>query len=358
VDTPRSLPGLGIAALAVLGLLILLPVLLVTAQEKDPPAPTGCAPAGGATAGVPGPYREAVDAAATQARVPAALVAAQLDAESGWDPTATSPAGARGLTGFMPGTWAEYGAGADPLDPHAGIAALGRYMRALQSQVGHLAGGEAERIRLLLAAYNAGPGAVLKHQGVPPYVETTDYVQQIARAAQLDYSAGCAPVGGEFTGDLGTGEWIHPLPGGWLTSLFGSRPCPAGVPPCNDYVTAHTGIDLAGGGTVVAPTDMVIRSAGTSLPGHEYLGTYVLATMTADPKLNLQFHHCAPGSLRVATGDTVAVGTPLCTEGASGNASGTHLHFQITTPDAPGTTPSREHAVDPRPILTQKGIAL
>jgi murein DD-endopeptidase MepM/ murein hydrolase activator NlpD len=357
VDTSRSLLPVGAAA-AVVGLLILIPVLLTVFEDQTPAAGAGCVPAGGGTTGIPGQYRQDVTAAATEAGVPAALVAAQIQAESGWDPTAASPVGARGIAQFMPATWAQYGAGADPLDPRAGIAALGRYMKDLRTQVGHLAQSEAETIQLILAAYNAGPGAVLKHQGIPPYAETSTYVQKITRAAQLDYSAGCRPVGGEFIGGLGTGKWTHPLPGGQLTSLFGRRPCPAGVPSCNEYVTAHTGIDLAGGGTVVAPTDMVIRSAGESLPGHEYMGTHVLGTMTEDPQLNFQFHHCAPGTLRVALGDTVAVGTPLCSEGASGNASGTHLHFQITTPDAPGRIPSREHAVDPRPLLAQKGIIL
>jgi murein DD-endopeptidase MepM/ murein hydrolase activator NlpD len=357
VDTSRSLLPVGAAA-AVVGLLILIPVMLMMFDDQTPAAQAGCLPAGGQPGGIPEQYRQDVTAAATEAAVPAALVAAQIQTESGWDPTATSPVGARGIAQFMPGTWADYGAGADPFDPLAGIAALGRYMADLKAQVGHLGQSEAEKTDLILAAYNAGPGAVLDHGGIPPYAETTSYVQRITRAAQLDYSADCAPVGGEYIGELGSGEWTHPLPGGRLTSLSGNRPCPAGVPSCNQYVTMHTGIDLAGGGTVVAPTDMVIRSAGSSMPGHGYLGTYVLATMTDDPKLNFQFHHCAPGSLRVATGDTVAVGTPLCTEGASGNASGTHLHFQITTPDAPGTAPSREHAVDPRPILTQKGIAL
>ncbi|MFC7403429.1 transglycosylase SLT domain-containing protein [Citricoccus sp. GCM10030269] len=354
----RALYGVGAAVAFVLGLVVVIPVLLMTLNTGAQPAQAGCAPAGGNTGGIPEQYREAVEQAAQEAGVPAALVAAQIDAESGWDPNAGSSAGARGIAQFMPGTWAQYGNGADPLDPLAGIAALGRYMAALKEQVGHLGGSEQEKTELILAAYNAGPGAVLSHEGIPPYQETTNYVQKITRTAQLDYSTNCAPVGGEIIGDLGSGEWTHPLPGSRVTSPFGRRPCPAGVPQCNEYVTMHTGIDLAGGGTVVAPTDMVVRSAGDSMPGHEYMGTYVLGTMTDDPKLNFQFHHCAPGSLRVATGDIVAVGTPLCTEGASGNASGIHLHFQITTPDAPGDVPSREHAVDPRPILTQKGIAL
>ncbi|WP_168199878.1 transglycosylase SLT domain-containing protein [Citricoccus sp. SGAir0253] len=357
MDTSRSLLPVGAAA-AVVGLLILLPVVLLTLNNQAQPAQAGCAPVGGATGGVPEQYRAAVDAAAAEAGVPAALVAAQIEAESGWNPTAVSPAGARGIAQFMPATWADYGAGADPFDPDAGIGALGRYLKDLRGQVGHLAQSEAQRLELVLAAYNAGPGAVLQHQGVPPYAETANYVQRITRAAQLDYSADCIPVGGQILGDLGTGQWTHPLPGGRLTSTFGARPCPAGVPSCTQYVTNHAGIDLAGGGTVVAPTDLVIRAAGDSMPGHEYMGTFVLATMTENPELNFQFHHCAPGTLRVATGDTVAVGTPLCTEGASGNASGTHLHFQITTPAAPGDVPSREHAVDPRPILAQKGIIL
>lgn len=354
MDNSRTLLPAGIAA-AVLGLLILIPVLIMTMDNQAQPAHAGCVPAGGSTGGIPEQYRQAVTDAATTAGVPTALVAAQLQAESGWDPEARSPVGARGIAQFMPATWEAYGAGADPFDPLAGIAALGRYLTAIRAEVQHLGTTEAERIDLTLAAYNAGPGAVLQHGGIPPFPETQNYVRTINQTAQLDYSADCTPLGGAVLGELGTGEWTHPLPGGILTSGFGFRGCVAGV-ACNEFVSTHRGLDFSTGGgtTVVAPADMRITSVGSN----QYQGHYIVGRMTEEPGLVFQFHHCAPGSHQVGQSDTVAAGTGLCTEGTSGNSARAHLHFQINAPDADDSRPTYTHALDPFPILTQKGIAL
>ncbi|WMY79992.1 transglycosylase SLT domain-containing protein [Citricoccus sp. I39-566] len=355
MDTSRSLLPVGAAA-AVVGLLILIPVMLMMLDDQPTPAAnTGCIPAGGSATGIPEQYRQDVTAAATEAGVPAALVAAQIQTESGWDPHARSPVGARGIAQFMPDTWDEYGQGADPLDPQAGIAALGRYLKAIRTQVQHLGATEAERIDLTLAAYNAGPGSVQEHNGIPPFPETQDYVRKINDLAQLNYSADCAPLGGSVIGELGTGEWTHPLPGGILTSRFGYRGCVAGV-VCNEYVSTHRGLDLStgGGATVVAPTDLRVTAAGVN----QYQGHYIVGRMTEDPGLVFQFHHCAPGTLQVGQGDTVAAGTPLCVEGSTGNSARAHLHFQINAPEADDTRPTYTHALDPYPILIQKGIAL
>lgn len=354
MDNSRALLPAGIAAV-VLGLLILIPVLLTMLDDQAQPAHAGCVPAGGSTGGIPEQYRQAVTAAATQAGVPTALVAAQLQAESGWDPEARSPVGAQGIAQFMPATWEAYGDGADPFDPLAGISALGRYLKAIRAEVAHLGTTEAERIDLTLAAYNAGPGAVLQHEGLPPFPETQDYVRTINQTAQLDYSTDCTPLGGAVLGELGTGTWVHPLPGGILTSGFGFRGCVAGV-ECNEYVSTHRGLDFSTGGgtTVVAPADMRITSMGSN----QYQGHYIVGRMTEEPGLVFQFHHCAPGSHQVGAGDTVAAGTGLCTEGTSGNSARAHLHFQINAPEADDSRPTYTHALDPFPILTQKGIAL
>jgi murein DD-endopeptidase MepM/ murein hydrolase activator NlpD len=79
--------------------------------------------------------------------------------------------------------------------------------------------------------------------------------------------------------------------------------------------------------------------------------------MTEDPGLVFQFHHCAPESLAVGHGDTVAAGTPLCVEGSTGNSARAHLHFQINGPAADDTRPTYDHALDSYPLLIQKGIA-
>lgn len=98
------------------------------------------------------------------------LLAAQLKAESNFNPNAVSPAGAQGIAQFMPGTARSVGL-RDPLDPAQAIDAQGKLMSGLIRQF--------RSIPKALAAYNAGPGAVLKHNGIPPYAETQAYVSKI-----------------------------------------------------------------------------------------------------------------------------------------------------------------------------------
>jgi cell wall-associated NlpC family hydrolase len=113
------------------------------------------------------------------------LLAAQLQQESGFDPAARSSAGAVGIAQFLPATWQTWGVDgngdgkADPLDPADAIVAAARYDCALAASVAHLGG---DTVRLMLAAYNAGPGAVIAAGGVPPYAETQTYVARILAA--------------------------------------------------------------------------------------------------------------------------------------------------------------------------------
>ncbi|MGQ1837762.1 lytic transglycosylase domain-containing protein [Kocuria turfanensis] len=144
------------------------------------------------TAPVPEPWGEDVLAAAEFSGLPPQIVAAQLDVESRWDPGAVSPAGARGLAQFMPRTWARYGRG-DPFDPRDAIRAQGRYLKDLRRMVGGLEPATAEEeIDLVLAAYNAGPTAVLRHGGIPPFAETRGYVTRIRELADTTYAGVCA----------------------------------------------------------------------------------------------------------------------------------------------------------------------
>ncbi len=109
------------------------------------------AASGGLPAFVPERFRDPIERAAARWNVSAALLAAQLMAESGFDPYAVSPAGAQGIAQFMPGTAAAYGL-RDPFDPEAAIDAQARLMSGLLRRFGS--------VRLALAAYNAGAGAV------------------------------------------------------------------------------------------------------------------------------------------------------------------------------------------------------
>jgi soluble lytic murein transglycosylase-like protein len=119
---------------------------------------------------VPARFRAPLLRSAARWNVSAALLAAQLQAESGFDPYAVSPAGAEGIAQFMPATAAAYGL-RDPFDPEAAIDAQAHLMADLLRDLGS--------VRLALAAYNAGPGAVRACGCVPPYPETIAYVARI-----------------------------------------------------------------------------------------------------------------------------------------------------------------------------------
>jgi Rod binding domain-containing protein len=96
------------------------------------------------------------------------LVSAVIARESGGNPAAVSSAGAKGLMQLMDSTAQDLGTG-NVWDPHANIMSGTRYLRSLLDRFG---GDE----KLALASYNAGPAAVERYQGVPPYPETQDYV--------------------------------------------------------------------------------------------------------------------------------------------------------------------------------------
>ena len=108
--------------------------------------------------------------AATRHGVPVDLFLRLGQQESGWNPGAVSHAGAIGLAQLMPGTAAVLRV--DPTDPVQNLEGGARYLKQQYRTFGTW--------QLALAAYNAGPGAVIKHGGIPPYKETRNYVRIIA----------------------------------------------------------------------------------------------------------------------------------------------------------------------------------
>ncbi|QEC46841.1 lytic transglycosylase domain-containing protein [Baekduia soli] len=138
------------------------------------------------TAGGDTPFGAEIDAAATRNGIDPALLKGLIRQESGFDPAARSGAGAVGLTQLMPGTAASLGV--DPTDPAQAIDGGARYLKQQLDRFG----GDASKA---LAAYNAGPGAVARYGGVPPYAETQDYVSNVLAFADQYRAAGtAAPV--------------------------------------------------------------------------------------------------------------------------------------------------------------------
>jgi soluble lytic murein transglycosylase-like protein len=124
-----------------------------------------------AAGGDSGQYDALIQSAAQRHGIDPALLKALIRAESNFDPDAGSPAGAQGLTQLMPGTAAALGV-TDVHDPAQAIEGGAKYLRR---QLDAFGGDETKA----LAAYNAGPGAVSRYGGVPPYAETQQYVQRV-----------------------------------------------------------------------------------------------------------------------------------------------------------------------------------
>jgi hypothetical protein len=120
---------------------------------------------------VPPYLAQLIDEASKSAGVDPRLVTAVVGRESGFNPAAVSPVGAQGLMQLMPQT-ARYLGITDPFDPRQNVFAGAKYLRRLLDTF-------SGDLDLTLAAYNAGPGAVARYRGVPPYRETIAYVQNV-----------------------------------------------------------------------------------------------------------------------------------------------------------------------------------
>jgi soluble lytic murein transglycosylase-like protein len=117
------------------------------------------------------------DAAADKYHLPRELVRSVMRVESGFQPAAVSPKGAIGLMQLMPETAADLGV--NPYDPAQNVDGGVRYLRDLLVKYNWA-------LWHALAAYNAGPAAVEKYNGIPPYRETLNYVTQIDRAYKAE----------------------------------------------------------------------------------------------------------------------------------------------------------------------------
>jgi murein DD-endopeptidase MepM/ murein hydrolase activator NlpD len=281
---------------------------------------------------IPDEYRPLVEAASTEcAQLSAPLLAAQIDAESGWEPTASSPVGAQGLTQFMPDTWATWGRDADGngrvsvFDPADAIDAQARYMCQLFRDVKHIPG---DPTTLALAAYNAGPGAVQMYHGIPPYEETEGYVATITDEIE------------NFQADHTLGQIALPVPvdSGFDTNHnFGS--CGAMWEDC------HTGEDLsvACGTPVYAATNGTVRIR----TDESWSGPWLVQVYAGDGTVTWYAHM---QQVNVEPGQAVAAGTVLGEAGTEGNSTGCHLHFEVR--------PDNAEPIDPIGWLNNGGYKL
>lgn len=238
------------------------------------------------------------------------VFAAQLFQESGFNPHAVSRAGAMGIAQFMPGTWPSWGRDengngvASPMEPEDAIPAAVRFDCAIAKSMTDIPGDPAA---IFLAAYNAGPGAVREFKGIPPFAETTHYVQTIlAQASRWASQPGLIGPGGGLPPGAGielTGDQVVDAAVSWAVAQIGSWYHFGGdcTDPFNDDIArrcdcsslmqqayAHAGLSLPRtaaeqsreGAAVslaeIRPGDLVatVGSDGTrAAPGH--IGMYV-----------------------------------------------------------------------------------
>lgn len=183
-------------------------------DTPDPTAGAGAA-AGGVSDRVPAEYAaDVVRAGSLCPEITPALIAAQIQQESGWQAHAESSAAAKGISQFIDSTWNAMGADgdgdgiADVNNPHDAIFSQGKYMCDNVANIkpllasGAVTGDIAE---LALAAYNAGLGAVQTHGGIPPYAETRAYVATITATAP-SFAAPAAGGGGTMAAAI---EWAR-----------------------------------------------------------------------------------------------------------------------------------------------------
>jgi hypothetical protein len=162
-----------------------LPVSQVASFEVDEYAPPPPVPSAAPVVAISAPTtvvpemnqpldpKRLADEAAKRNNLPEALIRSIMHAESGFRPDAISPKGAIGLMQLMPGTAQELHA--DPRDPKQNVEAGTAYLRSLLVKYES----HDDQVARAVAAYNAGPGAVDRYHGVPPYRETRDYVIRV-----------------------------------------------------------------------------------------------------------------------------------------------------------------------------------
>jgi soluble lytic murein transglycosylase-like protein len=136
-------------------------------------APSAIPPAGAVAGPLPLDPKHLADEAAQKNHLPEALIRSIMNAESRFQPDAVSEKGAIGLMQLMPGTAQQLHA--NPRDPKQNVEAGTAYLRSLLEKYE----AKDDQVARAVAAYNAGPGAVDRYNGVPPYRETQTYVMRV-----------------------------------------------------------------------------------------------------------------------------------------------------------------------------------
>ncbi|WP_371801574.1 peptidoglycan DD-metalloendopeptidase family protein (plasmid) [Streptomyces sp. NBC_01732] len=299
--------------------------------------------------GVPAQYAGLVQKAADDCDqgLPAAVLAAQIQQESGWNPRAESKDEfgnpiAQGIAQFIPGTWASSGIDGnndgkkDVWDPEDAIPSQGKMMCALLKTAKKHPDYNGSPIELALAGYNAGWGRVVEFKGIPPKRfargQTYDYVNIImANVAKLTAHEGTEPGS--------SGDWSLPV-----KAPLGTPYHKAGSMWSSGY---HTGIDFA------VPPGTALHSIGPGKvvektgPGGPYGNQIVIRHPDG---MYSQYAHMS--KVKVSVGQSVSGGQVIGLSGDTGNVSGPHLHLEIRT------SPQYGSDISPVSYLRKKGLKI
>ena len=179
------LPGADAARLLVGVPPVPVPTMGLMRTPVQAPRPVAAPVTAGPVPKLPDPYKSLFLRIARETRVPVALIAAVAAAESGFDPLARSPKGATGLMQLMHDTARRFNV-LDLLSPEQNLRGGATYLRWLSDRF-------ANDIERVIAAYNAGEGAVDRAGGMPDYPETQDYLPKVLRYLQhFDKTLGSA----------------------------------------------------------------------------------------------------------------------------------------------------------------------
>ncbi|MFJ6700298.1 M23 family metallopeptidase [Streptomyces sp. NPDC091272] len=268
------------------------------------------------------------EAAKKCAAVRPSVLAAQIEARSGWNTDSAALSGATGIAGFGAAQWRVWGGDADgngrssPLDAADAIMALGRQDCALAAEMAELRTRgtvTGELLDLTLAAYTAGRGSVETAGRVP--AKAAPYVKEIGRLASgyaefdaSDLSPGSqAPPPSMLRRPVGTTV---------VSSPYGTR-----AHPLTGVTKLHTGVDFAAGRG--APVTAAWQGTVVFASLTKAYGNRVVVDHGSVGGKHLQTTYSHLSVLRVARGESVTVGTVLGDVGSTGLSTGPHLHFEV-----------------------------
>ncbi|MGN7942859.1 phage tail tape measure protein [Metabacillus sp. 22489] len=254
-----------------------------------------------------GKYASYINQAATKYGVNPFLIAAIIQQESGFNPKAVSPAGARGLMQLMPGTARDLGV-SNSFDPFQNIMGGTKYIAQQLKTFGN-------DIQKALAAYNAGPGNVRKYGGIPPFRETQNYVNKVL--ANFNKLAGSANNIATTFSSASQSVADYYKNNFRVTSKFGQKESFRSSP--------HKGLDLANGkqGDPVK----ALRGGKVITAAYSKTAGYWVVVQQDDGTV-AKYMHMQKG-LNVKAGQKVSAGQQLGKVGNTGRSTGAHLHIQI-----------------------------